>query len=335
MRSGKRTAAVFLMLAALVIVFAVLNICLGSVRIPVSDIAGALTGKADPRTEGIVRTIRLPRTCMALLLGGALAVSGFLLQTYFRNPIAGPFILGISSGAKLAVACVLIGMAGTAHMTTNAVLILAAFGGALAATGLIILISRRISSMAALLASGVMIGYLTNAATDFLITFADDADIVNLHGWSQGSFSGMDSQGAAIAFWVILTALILTMLLSKPLAAFRLGETYAFSVGVNVRYCRVALILLSSVLSATVTAFAGPVSFVGIAVPFLMRELLRSSRPSILIPACFLGGAVFCLGADLIARMAFSPLEMNISSVTSVFGAPIVIGMLIGRRKEQ
>ena len=152
--------------------------------------------------------------------------------------------------------------------------------------------------------------------TDFVVTFADDSNIVNLHGWSQGSFSGMSWSNVYISCAVIGVTLLLTFLLSKPIGAYQLGEAYAQSMGVNIKFFRVALILLSSILSATVTAFAGPISFVGIAVPFLMKRSFGTSRPLIIIPGTFLGGAVFCMMCDLIARMAFAPLELNISTVT-------------------
>ena len=270
---------------------------------------------------------------MTFTLGGALAVAGFLLQTYFANPIAGPYILGISSGAKMTVAIVLIFIVGSTGNSSALLLVLAAFAGALISTFFIIIISSRITNMAALLAAGIMIGYIASAITDFLITFADDADIVNLHGWSQGSFSGSDMNGALWSVGIVSIAFFIVMLLSKDLDALRLGETYAESVGVNIRVCRVLIIVLSSLLSATVTAFAGPVSFIGIAVPFLMREALESSKPIILIPASFLSGAVFCMFSDFIARTVFAPVEVNISAVTSLFGAPIVIFMIAGRRR--
>ena len=177
-----------------------------------------------------------------------------------------------------------------------------------------------------------MIGYICSAITDFLIAFADDSDIVNLHGWSQGSFSGTDMGTVKYAAVIVFTTFILVMLLSKALDAMRLGETYARSVGVNVKACRVMVILLSSILSACVTAFAGPISFIGIAVPFLVRELLKSSKPIVLVPASFLAGSVFCMFSDLLARQLFAPTELNISAVTSLFGAPVVIYMMIRRR---
>ena len=178
-----------------------------------------------------------------------------------------------------------------------------------------------------------MVGYICSAVTDFLVTFAEDQDIVNLHGWSQGSFSGMNWNGVATSAVIVVAAMAATLLLSKPIGAFRMGENYARSMGVNVAACRVMLILHSSLLAACVTAFAGPVSFVGIAVPFLIKGLLGTAKPSAVVPAVFFGGAFFCLMADLIARTALAPTVLNVSTVTSVFGAPVVIFMLMRGKK--
>ena len=180
-----------------------------------------------------------------------------------------------------------------------------------------------------------MIGYICSGVTDFVVTFADDSNIVNLHNWSLGSFSGTSWDNVAVMAAVVGVAVLASFLLSKSIAAYQMGEVYARSVGVDIRRFRGALIVLSSVLSACVTAFAGPVSFVGIAVPHLVKALLGTARPILVIPACFLGGGVFCLVCDLVARTAFSPVELNISSVTAVFGAPVVIYMMMRRRRGE
>lgn len=212
-------------------------------------------------------------------------------------------------------------------------LIIAAFIGSLLSMGFILLISRKLKHMSVLLVAGIMIGYICSAVTDFIITFAEDSDIVNLHGWSQGSFSGMNWSNVQITVVVVGVMLAVSFMLSKPIGAYQLGEAYAQSMGVNVKVFRVLLILISSILSACVTAFAGPISFVGIAVPHLVKLALKTSKPIVVIPGVFLGGAVFCMICDLIARTAFAPLELNISTVTSIFGAPVVIWMLLKRQK--
>ncbi len=319
-KSKARVAGVFGILTILVIASFLLNLSIGTVKVDLTDIFRIIfTGAGDEKSRNIIMDIRLPRALMTVILGGGLAVSGFLLQTFFANPIAGPYILGISSGAKMAVALFLIFVVGSTGRSSSFLLVLTAFAGALIATGFIILISSHVKNMASLLAAGIMIGYICSAVTDFLIAFADDSDIVNLHSWSQGSF------GVSMFF---------VMMLSKSLDAFRLGENYARSVGINIRICRVMIIILSSLLSACVTAYAGPVSFIGIAVPFLMREALKSSKPVILIPASFLSGSVFCLISDFLARRIFAPTELNISAVTSLFDAPIVILMIVRRYRS-
>ncbi len=335
MKKDNRILYVYLILVILALTAAGLNLFTGNVQItPKAVIETILSTAGDDKTRNIIMNIRLPRTIMAFVLGGALALAGFLLQTYFSNPIAGPYILGISSGAKMMVALLLIFITKAGLYAGGYMLILAAFAGALMATGFIILISRHVKNMAALLATGIMIGYICSAVTDFLIAFADDSDIVNLHSWSQGSFSGANIEGALYCVVTVSLAMVAVIILSKSLDAFRLGESYARSVGVNVKLCRVLIILLSSLLAACVTAFAGPVSFIGIAVPFLMRESLKSSKPIVLIPASFLAGAIFCLVSDLLARMLFAPTELNVSAVTSLFGAPIVIFMIIRRHSR-
>ena len=327
---------VFMALLAALFVITILNINIGSVPISVGEIIGILFNKqGDPTLVNIIWKIRLPRILMAALLGGALSLSGFLLQTFFANPIAGPFVLGISSGAKMVVALSMIYYVGAFGAVSSWTLIIAAFVGSLLSVGFILMMSHRLKGMATLLVAGIMIGYICSAITDFVVTFAEDSDIVNLHGWSLGSFSGMSWDNVTTAAILVGVTTLAVFLLSKPIGAYQLGEAYAQSMGVNIRVFRVALILLSSILSACVTAFAGPISFVGIAVPYLVKRLLNTSKPIVVIPAVFLGGAVFCMGCDLIARTAFAPTELNISTVTSVFGAPVVIGMMLRRNKER
>lgn len=335
-RRRTRYTAVFLILAAVFCVVTVLNINTGNVHITVPKILRILFLKEGAATEyNIIWKIRLPRILMAALLGGALSLSGFLLQTFFSNPIAGPFVLGISSGAKMVVALTMIVYLKYIGRFSSYTLILAAFIGSLISTGFILLMSKKVQHMASLLVGGIMIGYICSAITDFVVTFADDSDIVNLHGWSQGSFSGMSWSNIRVAAVVVGLAVLFTFFLSKPISAYQLGEAYAQSMGVNIKTFRVILILLSSILSACVTAFAGPISFVGIAVPFLARKAFGTSKPIVVIPGTFFMGAVFCMICDLIARMALAPVELNISTVTSILGAPIVIYMMIpkGGRK--
>lgn len=333
-RAYSRYCGAFALLAALLFLLLIWNVNAGSVRLSVGEILEILLGRPEQNADHypIIWNIRLPRILSAILLGGALSVSGFLLQTFFANPIAGPFVLGISSGAKLTVSLVMILLLSRGLLANSVVMIAAAFLGAMISMGFILIISQRVKKMSMLVICGVMIGYICSAVTDFVVTFADDSNIVNLHNWSMGSFSGMSWDNVKVMALVVGAALVWVFLLSKPIGAYQMGEVYAQNMGVNIKSFRAVLILLSSVLSACVTAFAGPISFVGIAVPHLVKNLFHTAKPIIMIPACFLGGAVFCLFCDLIARTVFAPTELSISSVTAVFGAPIVIYMMISRR---
>ena len=326
----------FVILAVLLIFLFIWNVNSGSIHLSVKEILNIIfRHQGDETSDNIVWEIRLPRILAVIILGGALSVSGFLLQTFFNNPIAGPFVLGISSGAKLVVALSMVASLGYTWSVSSWVMILAAFVGAMICMGFVILMSRVMDNMSMLIVSGVMIGYICSAITDFVVTFADDANIVNLHNWSKGSFSGITWENVVLMTIVTGITTIGIFLLSKPISAYQMGESYAKNMGLNVQMFRVVLVMLSSVLSACVTAFAGPVSFVGIAVPHLVKSLFQTAKPILMIPACFLGGASFCLFCDLLARTLFAPTELSISTVTAVFGAPVVIYIMIHRKKEK
>ena len=322
----------FLLLVVALVLLFFWNIYSGSVSVEPKDVLRLLFQGPDESTQArILWDIRFPRVLAAMLLGGALSVSGFLLQTFFANPIAGPFVLGISSGAKLMTALVMIFLLGRGLVAGSVVLILASFIGAMLSMGFVILIANKVNNMSILVICGIMVSYICSAVTDLVVTFADDSNIVNLHNWSLGSFSGITWENISVMA-VVIFFYDLCMLMAKPAGAYQLGEIYAASMGVNIKAFRLALILVSSILSACVTAFAGPVSFVGIAVPQLVKSLFKTTKPIIMIPACFLGGAVFCSFCDRLARTLFSPVELSISTVTAVFGAPVVIYMMIQTR---
>ena len=279
----------FVILITLSVLFFIISVCAGSVQIPLSDIWRQFRGEQDELYAAILFQIRIPRTFVAL--------SGYLLQPFFHNPIAGPFVLGISSGAKLFVAVVMIVFLRYSRTLSSVDLIVAAFAGSMLSMFCVLLMSPRVQNMSFLVLIGV-----ENVKT--------------------------------IVFVVAVTG-ILTFFLSKPMEAYQLGETYAKNMGVNIKMFRVLLVILSSILSAVVTAFAGPVSFVGIAVPQMVKRLFRTAKPIIMIPACFLGGAVFCMFCDLLARMVFAPTEMSISTVTAIFGAPVMIAVMLKQRQER
>ena len=321
----------FVILAVLLLALVVINIHSGSLHLSVGEVLRTLLFRTGENTA-IIWDIRLPRILAVVLLGGALSVSGFLLQTFFANPIASPFILGISSGSRLMVSLIMVGALARGLIIGSAVMIAAAFLGAMLCMGFVLLLSQKVKKMALLIVCGVMIGDICSAVTDFVVTFADDSNIVNLHNWSMGSFSGISWENLCVMTPVVLVTLLLTFLLSKPIGAYQMGEVYAQNMGVNIRAFRFALILLSSLLSACVAAFAGPISFVGIAVPHLVKALFKTAKPLLVIPGCFLGGAAFCLFCDLVARTVFAPTELSVSSVTAVFGAPVVIYIMVRRR---
>lgn len=330
-----RIAGAFLLLIMLLLLSLIWSICSGSVSVPIMEFLQELR---EPKLRGMAWTIiweiRLPRALATLILGGALALSGYLLQTFFHNPIAGPFVLGISSGSKLLVALVMVGFLEWNITINSGMLVAVAFAGALLSMLFVLLVARKMEQMAMLIVGGVMIGYICSAITDFVVTFASDADIVNLHNWSRGSFSGMTWENVAVMAGVTLVSAAAVFLLSKPIGAYQMGETYAKSMGVNVAHLRFFMVILSSILSGCVAAFAGPVSFVGIAVPHLIRWLFADTRPLVLIPGCFLGGSVFCLFSDWLARTVFAPTELSISTVTAVFGAPVVIFVMMRKHRK-
>ncbi|HIT34898.1 MAG TPA: iron ABC transporter permease [Candidatus Faecousia intestinigallinarum] len=352
-----RFMAVLGLLIGLLILGLVLNVNIGSVSIHAGDvfrmigdgmrysIANVITGgkyhevlqeTIHASTESqILFSIRIPRMLLSIVLGGALSISGYLLQVFFRNPIAGPFELGISSGAKMVVGITLIFLTKYIGNIGAMTLIGAAFFGSLLITGIVLLFSQKVNNMSMLLVIGIMVGYVCSAVTDFCVTFADDHDIVNLTNWSMGSFSGANWEQVKTASIMCLLGLLAACLLSKPMGAYALGEGYAKSMGINVKLFRLLLILLSSILSACVTAFAGPISFVGIAVPHITRTLMKTSKPIYMIPTTFLCGSVFCVFCDLIARTILAPTELKIGTVTAVFGAPVVIYMMVKRKQLQ
>jgi len=332
--SKTRSCVVFSLFIILLLSAVMLSAHIGSVSISAEDIVNILFrgDRANTVAYNIIWKIRLPRIALASLLGGALSLSGFLIQTFFRNPIAGPFVLGISSGAKLFLAITTIVMTGLFNQMPVPVTVIASFIGSLLSLLLVLLFTGKVRSMSILLVIGIMISYICSAVTDLLINFANDSDIVNLTHWSMGSFSAATWQDVYISAFIVLPALIAVFLVSKPMGAYLMGEGYARSLGVDIKAFRVLLVLMTGILSSCVAAFAGPVSFVGIAVPHISRQLLKTSKPILMIPASFLCGALFCVLCDLLARTLFSPVELSISTVTSAIGAPIVIWLLISRR---
>ncbi len=343
-RLGLRRAALLALLAALAAAF-ILSLTLGSVDIPLRDILKILVG-AEPERKTwttIVLNFRLPKAVTATLAGAALAVAGLAMQTLFRNPLADPFILGINSGASLGVALVVLSV-GVAGISANALLVglgllgnlglvVAASLGAGLILGLMLVVSHRVTSTMTLLILGLMVSYATSATVSLLLYFSVAERIQAYINWTFGSFGTVTWGQLHILAPAVLLSLVLAFFLAKPLNALLLGETYAQTMGLNVRRARLLIISSAAVLAGAVTAFCGPIGFLGIAVPHLARNLFRSSDHRLLIPACALLGATLALAADIIAQLPGSQTVLPLNAVTALIGAPVVAWVILRRTK--
>ncbi len=338
-----------LMLAGLALVALaafLLSLAVGSVRIPLDEIVAVLLGGEASKTAWatIVLKFRLPKALTAMLAGAALSVSGLQMQTLFRNPLAGPFVLGISSGASLGVALTVL-LAGVAVGLGGSTTLLAGISlagdtslalSAVLGSGLVLLlvmaVARRVQSGMTLLILGLMFGYTTSALVSVLIYFSVVERIQAYISWTFGSFGGVTWRQLQVMAPAILLGLAGGHLLMKPLNALLLGETYALSLGLNVRRVRLGIIGSSAVLAGVVTAFCGPIGFLGIAVPHLCRSLLHSSDHRLLLPAVSFMGATLALGADIVAGLPGSQLTLPLNAVTALVGAPVVIWVILRQR---
>ncbi len=330
----RRRTISYVLFGLILTVILAANVMKGSVQIGFSDLLTILADHDIESVNGfIVWKIRLPRAISAALGGGYLAIAGLLLQVYFRNPIVGPFILGISSGATLTVSFVMLTSLTFGMTVLNPFMAtLAAFVGAYGVMLVVISIAGRVKNAVTLLIVGLMMGYLCHAVTSILVAFAEKEKIKGFVLWQLGSFSGF--RWSEIWILIIGGGLIslLVYALSKPLNAFLLGEDYAASMGVNIKVFRLLILLSSCALAGMITSMAGPVAFVGLAVPHMVRLAFGTSDNKILVPGCLLVGAVVTSLCDFIARMIFSPVELPISAITAFFGAPIVISLLMRRK---
>ena len=323
-----------------------LSLAVGSVRIPLDEIVSVLLGGEASKQAWatIVLKFRLPKALTAMLAGAALSVSGLQMQTLFRNPLAGPFVLGISSGASLGVALTVL-LAGVAVGLGGGTTLLAGISlagdaslalSAIAGSGLVLLlvmsVARRVQSGMTLLILGLMFGYTTSALVSVLIYFSVVERIQAYISWTFGSFGGVTWRQLQVMAPAIVLGLAGGHLLMKPLNALLLGETYALSLGLNVRRVRLAIIGTSAVLAGVVTAFCGPIGFLGIAVPHLCRSLLHTSDHRLLLPAVSFMGATLALGADIVAGLPGSQLTLPLNAVTALLGAPVVIWVILRQR---
>ena len=328
------------MLLVLLIAFFVFNIGLGSVHIPIKEVVTSLTGgEVDKESwKYIVLNYRLPKALMAIVTGSGLALSGLLMQTMFRNPLAGPFVLGISSGASLGVAVVILGSSALGGLITSSflnsyVITIAASLGSFAVLLVVMLVAAKIRDTMALLIIGLMFGSITTAVVSVLSYFSNSEKLQQYIFWSFGSLGDISWYELAFLCSIFLVGLIISIRMVKPLDALLLGENYAKSMGVSAKKYKYSIIIATSILAGGITAFAGPIAFVGLAVPHLARQLFTTSLHYIMIPAVLLCGAVLMLFCDIIAQLPNTQYTLPINAITSLIGAPIVIWLLIRKRK--
>ena len=327
---------------SLLILFAV-SLAYGAVSIPFDQVLQILTGHEveRPAWQSIVLQSRLPQAITAVLAGAALAVSGLLLQTLFRNPLAGPSILGISDGANLGVAAVLLYFGGSLSQVTDwpisgyAAIILAAFVGASLILSLIIYFSAKVKNNVMLLIIGIMIGYLTSSLISILNYYASTDKVHAFVMWGLGNFSGVSLEQLPFFSICTISGLLLSLLLVKPLNALLLGESYAANLGIRVKRARLFILICTGLLTATTTAFCGPVSFIGLAVPHMARLLLGSSNHTLLVPVTMLTGACVALLCNILMVIPGSNQILPLNAVTPMLGAPVIIYVIINRKNIQ
>ena len=332
----------FFVLLVSIAVLLVVNLLLGTVRIPIAEILTILTGgEADEVATNIVMQSRLPQALTAIVAGAGLAVSGLQMQTVFRNPLAGPSVLGISNGSALGVAFVVLlsGRLGGVALSRlgylgEAAMSVAAIVGALAVMLLILWVSGRVKGNVTLLIIGVMIGYLANAIIGVLKYLSPEEDVKSFVVWGLGSFSRVSGDEMLLFVCLMCVLLPLACLLVKPMNLMLLGERYAANLGLNIRRARMLVIISSGVLVAIVTAYCGPIMFIGLAVPHLARAVFRTSDHRVLMPATALSGAVLALLCNFVTRMPGFEGALPVNSVTALVGAPVIAAVLFGRRKS-
>lgn len=314
----------------------VLCLFIGSVDIPAREVLTVLTGGEPSRQSWSVIVIgsRLITAIVALLSGSALAIAGLMLQTTFANPLAGPSILGVSTGSSLGVAIVMLAFGGALGFVGESLgIVLAAIAGAMLVLALLLLFSRILNSSVMLLIVGILVGYLSSSAVSLLNFFATQEGVHSFVIWGLGSFSGVSQPRLLVFAPLTLTFIALSMLMVKPLDAMLLGDAYAANLGVNVRRSRNRLLILSGVLTAVVTAFCGPIAFVGMVVPHVARLLTRSSRHLILMPATALAGAALGLLCVILSVMPGSRGIIPVNAITPVIGVPVILYVILNRHR--
>jgi iron complex transport system permease protein len=338
---GKKSQnKIFILLSVLLIVLFVLNISLGSVTIPFEDILNTLIGNtaAKESWQTIVLSFRLPKAITAILVGSGLSVAGLLMQTLFRNPLAGPFVLGISSGASLGVALLILGSSlfggfFLANSISSWSLPIASSLGAFLVLSAVIIAANKVRNTMSILIIGLMFGSFTSAIISILAYFSEAQEIQLFLFWSFGSLGNLSWNELVVFIIIYSIGMLATLAIIKPLNSLLLGENYAKSLGVNVKKNRNIILIITCILTGVITAFAGPIAFIGLAVPHVARMIFTTSNHKILIPAVLLLGAIIMLICDVIAQLPTSEFTLPINAITSLFGAPIVIWLLIRKKK--
>ncbi|WP_299390467.1 iron ABC transporter permease [uncultured Gelidibacter sp.] len=329
----------FLSLIALLIIFFFVNISLGSVSIPTLEIFKSLVGDIDNESwQYIIQNYRLPKAFTAILVGSGLGISGLLMQTLFRNPLAGPFVLGISSGASLGVALVILGSGlfggvFASLLTSKWSIVVAASLGSFLVLLAVMIVSSRVRDTMAILIIGLMFGSITSAVVSVLSYFSSAEELQQYIFWGFGSLGNLSWKELFIFFLIYLAGILMTISSIKGLNTLLLGENYAKSLGLKLKQSRLVIIIATSLLAGTITAFAGPIAFIGLAIPHMTRQIFHTSNHKILLPAVFLFGGIVMLICDSIAQLPTSDYTLPINAITSLVGAPVVIWLLTRKRK--
>ena len=324
----------------ILLVLFITNISLGSVSIPLKEIFNLLSGGVTLKSswETIIISYRLPKAITAILVGSGLSISGLLMQTLFRNPLAGPFVLGISSGASLGVALLILGSSVfggffLVAIYSNWALAIAASAGSFLVLSAVIIAANRVRNTMSILIIGLMFGSLTSAVISVLAFFSEAEQIQQYLFWSFGSLGNLTWTELSVFGIIYLVGILGTFSIIKPLNSFLLGENYAKSLGINIKKSRNIILLITSILTGVITAFSGPIAFVGLAVPHIAKMIFSTSNHKILLPAVALIGAIILLICDSIAQLPTSEFTLPINAITSLFGAPVVIWLLIRKKK--
>jgi iron complex transport system permease protein len=311
------------------------NISLGSVSVPLQTIFESLVGVSD---NYIIQNYRLPKAFTAILVGSGLGISGLLMQTLFRNPLAGPFVLGISSGASLGVALVILGSGFFGGVFTTLLIskwsiVIAASLGSFLVLLAVLVVSSKVRDTMAILIIGLMFGSITAAIVSVLSYFSSAEQLQQYIFWGFGSLGNLSWNELLIFFIIYVIGIMLSILSIKGLNSLLLGENYAKSLGLNIKQSRLLIIIATSLLAGTITAFAGPIAFIGLAIPHMTRQIFNTSNHKILLPAVFLFGGIVMLICDSIAQLPTSDYTLPINAITSLIGAPVVVWLLVRKRK--